>query len=62
MSQGGHRGQNPGHCKIFFFSFLESFVFEHQVLFKADFLCVTSGGARGQNLGHLQSGSAIHIF
>ena len=36
-AQGQARGQNLGHL-IFFFSSIESFVFEHQVLFLADFL------------------------
>ena len=40
---------------------MESFVFEQQVLFRVESLCdfqplflVPSGGARGQNLGHLK--------
>ena len=42
MLHGGARGQNLGHLKMYFFSFLESFVFEQQVLFRADFLSVSS--------------------
>ena len=37
-------GQNLGHLRFFSFSFsfMESFVFEQNVLFRADFLSVTS--------------------
>ena len=41
MSQGGARGQNPEHLRIFFFSFMDSFVFKQQVLFYTEFLFVT---------------------
>ena len=62
----GARGQNLGHLRIFkffffFFSFMESFVFEQQVLFWVDFIyglrpygSVPQGGPRGQNLEHLR--------
>ena len=50
-------------CDSSFFSFMDSFVFKQQVLFRVDFLSVTldhrvqcpRGGARGQNLGHLKN-------
>ena len=51
------------HCHetALIFSFMDSFVFKHQVLFRVNFLCyfgpsgtVPQGGARGQNLGHLK--------
>ena len=47
------------HATALIFSFMVSFVFKQQVLFKVDFLSVTldhrvQGGARGQNLGHLK--------
>ena len=55
------RGQNLEHLRFFsfpFFSCMESFVFEQQVLFRVESLCdfqplflVPRGGARGQNLG-----------
>ena len=67
MPQGGARGQNSGHHKTFLFSFIESVGFlTSEVLFRAVFLCVTldfwviQNGARGHNLGHLQS--VIQIF
>ena len=45
MPQGGARGQNLEHLRIFFsffFSFMDSFVFKQQVLFfRVDFLSVT---------------------
>ena len=43
MPQGGARGQNLEHLRIFFllFSFMDSFVFKQQVLFRANFLSVT---------------------
>ena len=46
MAQDGTRSQNLGHIRFFFlicfyFSFMESFVFEQQVLFRVDFLSVT---------------------
>ena len=63
MPWGGARGQNLEHLRIFFllfFSCMELFIFEQQVLFRVD--SVTSnlkvkvpwGRARGQNLGHLR--------
>ena len=41
MPGGGARGQNLEHLRIFFFffSFMDSFVFKQQVLFRVD--CVT---------------------
>ena len=45
MPWGGARGQNLGHLRTFFcfyFSFMESFVFEQKVLFMVSFLSVTS--------------------
>ena len=45
MPWGGARGQNLGHLRIFFcfyFSFMDSFVFEQKVLFRVYFLSVTS--------------------
>ena len=43
MPWGGARGQNLRHLRIFFFVVaMESFVFEQKILFKADFLSVTS--------------------
>ena len=44
MPQGGARGQNPGQMFVrFLFSFIESFVFEHQVLLGlTQIFCVTS--------------------
>ena len=49
------------HASALIFSFMDSFVFKQQVLFRVDFLCdfgpygaVPQGGARGQNLGHLK--------
>ena len=50
MPKAGARGQKLGHNKIvfivcvffFFFSFIESLGFEHQVLFRAECLFVTS--------------------
>ena len=48
MPWGGARGQNLGHLRFFFlhfcfyFSFMESFVFEQKVLFRVYFLSVTS--------------------
>ena len=65
MPRGGARGQNLGHLRIFkifffFFSFMESCIFEQQVLFRVDFIygfrpkgSVPQGGAGGQNLEHL---------
>ena len=53
----GARGQNPGHRKIFL-SIIESFCFKHHVLSLCDLITfgfMTQGGARGKNLGHLQS-------
>ena len=45
MPQGGARGQNLEHLRTFFgcfyFSFMDSFVFKQQVLFRVDFLSVT---------------------
>ena len=44
MPQGGARGQNLEQLRIFFvafFSFMDSFVFKQQVLFRVDFLSVT---------------------
>ena len=45
MPQGGARGQNLKHLGIFFLllliSFMDSFVFKQQVLFRVDFLSVT---------------------
>ena len=39
MPRGGARGQNLGHLRIFFFfSVMESFIFEQQVLFRVDFM------------------------
>ena len=43
MTRGGARGQNLGHLRIFksssfFFSFIESCIFEQQVLFRVDFM------------------------
>ena len=50
MPQGGARGQNLEHLRIFFvafnfllFSFMDPFVFKQQVLFRVDFLSVTLG-------------------
>ena len=44
VPQGGARGQNLEHLRIFFgcfsFSFMDSFVFK-QVIFRVDFLSVT---------------------
>ena len=64
MPGDGARGQNLEQLRLF--SFMESFVFEQQVLFKVESLCdfqplflVPRGGARGQNLGHLKK---IYIF
>ena len=47
MHRGAAKGQNLGHVRIFFFlcfyfSFMESFVFEQKALYRADFLSVTS--------------------
>ena len=46
VPQGGARGQNLGHLKrsFFFFAFifLLSIIFKEQVLFRVDFLPVTS--------------------
>ena len=46
MPQGGARGQNLGHLKIiffcFYFSLMYSIIFKEQVLFRVDFLPVTS--------------------
>ena len=64
MQGGGARGQNLEHLRFFFsfafFSCMELFVFEQQVLFKVDSLCdfqpkdlVPLGGARCHNLGQL---------
>ena len=43
MPRGGARGQNLEHLRIFFsfafFSCMELFVFEQQVLFRLDSLC-----------------------
>ena len=46
MPKVGAKGQNLGHLRIFFifrfyFSFMESFVFEQKVLFRINFLSVT---------------------
>ena len=46
MPQGGAKGQTLGHVKIFkfiYFSFFSRiiFVFEQQILFRADILCVS---------------------
>ena len=40
MPQGGARGQYLGHLRFFliFFSVMESFIFEQQVLFRVGFL------------------------
>ena len=49
MPWDGARGQNLGHLRIFliffcfYFSVIESFLFEQKVLFRVDFLSVTSG-------------------
>ena len=71
MPEGGARGQNLEHliiCFCFSFSFMDSFVFRHYVLFRVESLSLSlslslsvfgpqgtlpQGGARGQNLGHL---------
>ena len=47
MPQGGARGQNLGHLKksffiLFYFSLMQSIIFKEQVLFRVDFLPVTS--------------------
>ena len=48
MPQGGARGQNLGHLKksfflfCFYFSLMQSIIFKEQVLFRVDFLPVTS--------------------
>ena len=48
MPQGGARGQNLGHLKkiifffCFYFSLMLSIIFKEQVLFRVDFLPVTS--------------------
>ena len=47
MPQGGARGQNLGHLKKsiffwFYFSLMYSIIFKEQVLFRVDFLPVTS--------------------
>ena len=43
MPQGGAWGQNLGHLRNFFcFSFMKSLVFKQQVLFRVNFLSVTS--------------------
>ena len=46
MPQGGARGQNLGHLKNFFFCFyfslMYSIIFKEQVLFRVNFLPVTS--------------------
>ena len=63
MPQYVARGQNQGHHKIFF-SIMESFVFEHHGLSLCDLITfefMTQGGARGQNLGHLQSANNADI-
>ena len=66
MPRVGARVQNLGHLRILnsfsvSFSFMESFIFEQQVLFGVDFLCdfrpkglVPQGGAGGKNLEHLR--------
>ena len=63
----GPRGQNLEHLR--FFSCMESFVFEQQVLFRVESLCdfqplclVPMGGGRGQNLGHLKKNFFSFIF
>ena len=57
MRGGGARGQNLRFFSFPFFSCMESFVFEQQVLFRVESLCdfqhlclVPRRGARGQNL------------
>ena len=45
MPQGGARGQNLGHLNFllpYFFSLMLSFVFKEHVLFRVDFLSMTS--------------------
>ena len=48
MPQGGARGQNLGHLKkrvfflFFFYYVIMSIIFKEQVLFRVDFLPVTS--------------------
>ena len=47
MPQGGARGQNLGHLKksiffCFYFALMLSIIFKEQVLFRVDFLPVTS--------------------
>ena len=49
MPQGGARGQNLGHLKksflfffCFYFSLMKSIIFKEKVLFRVDFLPVTS--------------------
>ena len=45
MPQVGARFQNLGHVNfflLFYFSLMQSFVFKEQVLFRVDFLSVTS--------------------
>ena len=46
MPQGGARGQNLGHLKksffFVYFSIMLSIIFKEQVLFRVDFLPVTS--------------------
>ena len=47
MPLGGARGQNLGHLKksiffCFYFSLMSSIIFKEQLLFRVDFLPVTS--------------------
>ena len=47
MPQGGARGQNLGHLKnhfffVFIFLLCKKIIFKEQVLFRVDFLSVTS--------------------
>ena len=57
MRGGGARGQNLRFFSFSFFSCMESFVFDQQVLLRVESLCdfqhlclVPRGGAKGQNL------------
>ena len=66
MLRGGARGQNLEHLRIFFFHYfscMELFIFEQQVLYGVDSLSImtsnlrllcTGWGGGGQNLGHLR--------
>ena len=50
------------HATALIFSFMDSFVFKQQVLFKVDFGPVPQGGARGQKLGHLKKSSFFNFI